>query len=75
MAMLIDHHGLALAETDVEAEWAPDYEAVRLTVKATGYLFLWWPVAPELIEAAERNATRNLIEWQQEPSCVQRQFS
>jgi len=60
--MLLDHHGFGhLSNTDVDAVWALDWEAVQITVKETGRAFLWWSIAPELAAAANEASIRCLF--------------
>lgn len=71
VAMLLDNHGYGvgvkedgLFEKDVAADWAPDWEAVKLTIKATGKPvspFEWWSVVPELVINAESQANNSLM--------------
>lgn len=54
---LLDAHGFVdLDNTNVEAVWAIDWEAVQLTIKETNRQLLWWPVSIETAVAAHQDA-------------------
>lgn len=49
--------------SEVMAEWADDWEAVRLTAIETGKQSLWLPVAPEAWQIVKNHVTAHLVGW------------